>query len=238
MIHATCETAAPAGEPLSQGPGDGTETSIEHAWRQALDMWQRQLPSPHTRRAYARAWRALTACAGKPAWELGAAEIRTWAASLSQPVRGTHGRAAFAPATVAQYLSAISSFYRFAGAHRLLEDAAAQRGLLEEDPLADFDRPRVDRYARSAYLQPDQTRALLAAIPRDTLQGRRDYAILLLHLTSGKPSSAVCRLRWGDLQMTPTGALIAWADAPGEPEPISPPTWNSIADYLRAARRL
>lgn len=206
-------------------------------WERAYCRWLGRLASAHTRRAYHRAWRELLAFAGRPPWDIDAAQLRAWVELLRR--RRAAGRPARSAATVAQYLCGISSFYRFAMTQHFVPDGrAGQRPLCADNPAEELERPKVTRYARATYLQPSQARALLAAIPRDTVRSLRDFALLLCYLATGRRTAEVCQLRWGDLHHTGTQVFCAWDDPAAEPQELPPRVWAAIADYLQAAGRL
>ena len=160
----------------------------------------------------------------------------------AQPVRSPGvlaGRPTRSQATVAQYLCGISSFYHFAMTQHFVQDGRGGRHpLCADNPAEALERPKVTRYSRATYLQPGQARALLAAIPRDTVQGLRDFALLLIYLVTGRHNAEVCRLRWADFRQTGTQVFCTWDDATAEPRELPPRVWAAITDYLQAAGRL
>jgi integrase len=99
---------------------------------------------------------------------------------------GLSGRAP-SPATIGARIACLSSFYRF----------LIRMGLMASNPCDAVERPRtVTAPARG--LSPDQVRSLLAVVP-DTIEGRRDRAILLTFILTGRRRAEVMALTAGDI---------------------------------------
>jgi len=88
------------------------------------------------------------------------------------------------------------------------------------------------------FLTEEEVQALLRVPDRRTLQGKRDYAILLLLLTTGLRKAEICNLKLGDLKTYRNQAVI---DVIGKGKkfrriPIKNETLLSIQDYLKATK--
>jgi len=88
------------------------------------------------------------------------------------------------------------------------------------------------------FLTEEEVEAILRVPDRRTLQGKRDYAILLLLLTTGLRKAEICSLRLGDLKTYRNQAVI---DVIGKGKrfrriPIKNETLLSIQDYLKATK--
>lgn len=88
------------------------------------------------------------------------------------------------------------------------------------------------------FLTEDEVEALLRVPDRRTLQGKRDYAILLLLLTTGLRKAEICNLKLGDLKTYRNQAVI---DVVGKGKkfrriPIKNETLLAIQDYLKATK--
>jgi site-specific recombinase XerD len=88
------------------------------------------------------------------------------------------------------------------------------------------------------FLTEEEVEALLRVPDRRTPQGKRDYAILLLLLTTGLRKAEMCNLRLGDLKTYRNQAVI---DVIGKGKrfrriPIKNETLLSIQDYLKATK--
>src|SRR5690606_19748579 len=102
----------------------------------------------------------------------------------------------FSDSTINQRLCALSSFYKFAQA----------RGLRSDNPCEGVKRKPVSPYGKATWLdgEAEQDIRLLRTIDTTTLQGKRDYAILLLFLTTALRVEAVAGLRIGALDRKST----------------------------------
>ncbi len=88
------------------------------------------------------------------------------------------------------------------------------------------------------FLTEEEVEAMLRVPDRRTLQGKRDYAILLLLLTTGLRKAEICNLKLGDLKTYRNQAVI---DVIGKGKrfrriPIKNETLLSIQDYLKATK--
>jgi len=62
-------------------------------------------------------------------------------------------------------------------------------------------RAKIGREHKKDYLTADQVREVLSTVEQNTLQGMRDYAILVLMLTCGLRTIEVSRANIGDLRV-------------------------------------
>ena len=88
------------------------------------------------------------------------------------------------------------------------------------------------------FLTEEEAQAMLRVPDRRTLQGKRDYAILLLLLSTGLRKAEVCNLKLGDLKTYRNQAVI---DVIGKGKrfrriPIKNETLLSVQDYLKATK--
>jgi integrase/recombinase XerD len=86
------------------------------------------------------------------------------------------------------------------------------------------------------FLTEEEAQAMLRVPDRRTLQGKRDYAILLTLLTTGLRKAEVCNLKIGDLKTYRNQAVI---DIVGKGQkfrriPLHGDTLIAIKDYLKA----
>jgi integrase/recombinase XerD len=85
------------------------------------------------------------------------------------------------------------------------------------------------------FLTEDEAQAMLRVPDRRTLQGKRDYAILLTLLTTGLRKAEICDLKVGDLKTYRNQAII---DVIGKGKrfrriPLKTETLIAIQDYLK-----
>jgi len=200
-----------------------------------LIEWLDSLP-PNTQRSYRAAWEDLLRFTGKSLAELTVEDTARWLCDLAQRSvvgvrRGKRNwqRRGYAETTIAQWCAAISAFYASA--------YAANQGW--RNPILAIARPKVPSYASARFLTVDEVRALLRAVREESIIGRRNYVLILILIITGRRSSEVCRMRWGDLRRD--GERVWWlrpGSAGGEAERLPPSIWRAIIDYLAAAGRL
>ena len=92
--------------------------------------------------------------------------------------------------TVGARIACLSSFYRF----------LIRMGLVVSNPCDAVERPRSVQSVARGY-SADEVRRLLAVVPADTVAGRRDRAILLTLVLTGRRRAEVIGLRAGDLSI-------------------------------------
>ena len=86
------------------------------------------------------------------------------------------------------------------------------------------------------FLTEEEAQAMLRAPDRRTLQGKRDYAILLTLVTTGLRKAEICGLKVGDLKTYRNQAVV---DVVGKGQkfrriPLNSGTLLAIKDYLKA----
>lgn len=173
------------------------------AW---LDSKQGRSGSTRTRDAYAATLadaRAALAAVGRDLdSEPRAVALVLQAWSRQSKVAGR----AVKPATVAQRLAILSSYYEF----------VIRRGLLDltANPAALVDRPLVDSYAEARALDPAAVREVLGELRRAAAGegptadlAARDLALLRVALTTGRRAAELAALRWRDLEVSGGGRV-------------------------------
>ncbi len=88
------------------------------------------------------------------------------------------------------------------------------------------------------FLTEEEAEAILRVPDRRTLQGKRDYAILLTLLSTGLRKAELCNLKVGDLKTYRNQAVL---DVIGKGKkfrriPLHPEALVAVKDYLRASR--
>lgn len=222
--HATTQIASPESESLH--------------WAQAFELWIESQRSDNTRRAYRNAWDALLTFTGHMPWELSRTDLARWC-DYQRSV-------GLSPATVHQRLAAISSFYTYASQVYTRQGINGQeQPLAMINPAAAIQRPRLPAFQQARYLTIPEARALLGGIPRYTLQGKRDYALYLAYLVTGRRNSEIRTLRWSDIELNRTDSLgvervyYRWEGKGQVRRDECPlPVWEAIRSYLEAAGKL
>lgn len=113
-----------------------------------------------------------------------------------------------------------------------------QRGAIEYDWSPSVASPRVFRdesYPR--FMTASEIDATLSVINRETAQGKRDFAILLLLATYGVRGIELCRLQLDDIDWRRSTIVISARKAGNNSSyPLTPTVGNALIDYLREAR--
>jgi integrase/recombinase XerC len=106
--------------------------------------------------------------------------------------------------TVGARIACLSSFYRF----------LIRMGLVLSNPCDAIERPRAIQSVARGY-GADEVRRLLAVVP-DTVAGRRDRAILLSLVLTGRRRTEVISLRAGDLSVEGETCFYAYRGKGGK----------------------
>lgn len=97
------------------------------------------------------------------------------------------------PATFNLRLAIVSSFYVYYAKKAILTGQAVI------NPIQAIDRHKVQAYGRAMPLSVKAVKAALKAVDRSTLQGKRDYAMLWVFISTGRRLNEVAAMTVGDL---------------------------------------
>ncbi len=149
---------------------------------------------------------------------------QAWASSASKEKQLQEGISAN---TYNNRLATISSFYRFAKERRLFH---------LDNPLEQIERRKVQDYVSARPLFNEQIADAFAKIDKQTLPGKRDYALLLLLLATGRRASEVRQLRWKDLFLYDGGITIRFHCKNGKElyDHLEPRVVRAMLVYLQA----
>jgi integrase/recombinase XerC len=139
--------------------------------------------SRRTVESYSRMLWPFFADLGKTPDRVKPADVLAWVHGI-----GKSGRVP-SSTTVGARIACLSSFYRF----------LIRMGLVVSNPCDAVERPRSVQSGARGY-SADEVRRLLAVVP-DTVAGRRDRAILLTLVLTGRRRAEVIGLRAGDLSL-------------------------------------
>ncbi len=157
------------------------------AWDQALYAFLvekgNRSGSRRTVESYSRMLWPFFADLGKTPDGVKPADVLAWVHGI-----GKSGRTPSAT-TVGARIACLSSFYRF----------LIRMGLVVSNPCDAIERPRAIQSVARGY-SADEVRRLLAVVP-DTVAGRRDRAILLTLVLTGRRRTEVIDLKAGDLSL-------------------------------------
>ncbi len=160
------------------------------------------------------------------------ADVRRWLQSLAE--RGRR------PATVYQRACLLSSFYSWAMRDKKLGSQIRSNPVLLARPKA----PKAYQSESSQSLTDEELEALVSVVKQKAeagdIVGKRDYAILLMFMASGKRRTEILSLRGRDLKVDKT--LIVNNRIKGgnyvRYEIADPEVKDALLDYLTETRRL
>lgn len=153
-------------------------------------------------------------------------DVQAWLSSLEE--RG------LASSTIYGYASRLSSWYKWVRTDSTLAEQVTHNPVTLARPKAP--KPYNNAQALSAY----DCEAILETVPRDTLTGKRDYAMLLFYLLTAHRRAEVVGLKWGDLQYDDHKGLTVNFKVKGgdyEREEVDRLCWEATVEYLEASGR-
>jgi len=195
--HLVPEALAMTAQPLpALASGDPS------AWDQALYAFLvekgNRSGSRRTVESYSRMLWPFFADLGKTPDRVKPADVLAWVHGI-----GKSGRTP-SSTTVGARIARLSSFYRF----------LIRMGLVVANPCDAVERPRAVQSVARGY-GADEVRRLLAVVP-DTVAGRRDRALLLTFILTGRRRSEVIGLTAGDIGVEGDTAFYAYRGKGGK----------------------
>ena len=126
------------------------------------------------------------------------------------------------PPTIGARIGCLSSYYRF----------LIRMGLLTSNPCDRVERPRQTPSPARGY-SADEVRRLLAVVP-DTVEGRRDRAILLVFILTGRRRAEVMGLKAGDVTIEDSAVFYSYRGKGGKKGRRELPgaAWHAISRTL------
>lgn len=206
------------------------EPTINEKWTEAYGYWL-DSKSDNTRRAYETAWEELMDFTGKMPWEMGSADIEAFVGYMRQQ---------HAKSTVQQRLAAVSSFFSFAKQNYMDFVDGREVPLHYYNPAKAVDRPKVQQYGKAHPLSLAQVRKFLGAIDQETIQGKRDYALMLAYIATGRRNSEIRTLQWKQIEQHDQRIWYRWQGkgcTSGRYE-LPATIFHAICEYLSSAGRL
>jgi integrase/recombinase XerC len=178
---------APEAPTMTPQPLPALASGDPSAWDQALYAFLvekgNRSGSRRTVESYGRMLWPFFADLGKTPDRVKPGDVLAWVHGI-----GKSGRTP-SSTTVGARIACLSSFYRF----------LIRMGLVVANPCDAVERPRAVQSVARGY-GADEVRRLLAVVP-ETVAGRRDRAILLTLVLTGRRRSEVINLRAGDLSL-------------------------------------
>lgn len=131
------------------------------------------------------------------------------------------------PTTIQNYITAVRLFFRWLEQENLYPNIADH-----------IKGAKLNRDHKKDYLTAAQCKQILDSIERDTLQGKRDYALMLLMLTGGLRTIEIARANIEDLR-TAADSTVLYIQGKGKQEKadyikISDPTEKALRAYFKA----
>lgn len=165
-------------------------------WQRAAADWSMNLKSERTRQSYLNAWRDFLAFAQKSPADVDQSDVIEYRHHL-KTTPSPKTKKPLSQSSINQRLSALSSFFAF----------AVDRGLLAKNPVDGVSRESVTPYGKASWLNVnrDEDRRLLELPDVETIQGKRDRALLAVFLNRGLRISEVAGMTVGDLYRTGSG---------------------------------
>jgi integrase/recombinase XerD len=152
-------------------------------------------------------------------------------APIAQAWAGSSKRdgAAVASATFNQRLAIVSSFYRYAIKHEVLQS----------NPIERIKRRKRGKKDAAKPITESQVKSGLQRIDRSTPEGLRDYAILSIALTTGHRASELAGLHMKHLYKQGNTCIVEWERCKGNEQmtsSLSAKTTEALYAYLQHAR--
>jgi site-specific recombinase XerD len=141
-------------------------------------------------------------------------------------VAGREEQGEVSASTFNQRVAIVSSFYSY----------AQRYGALTANPAALVERRKVQPYARAEAIEPGELRERLAAIDTSTLDGKRDYALLLVALSTGRRLNELAALQWQDVGISGNKITLTTRRAKGGKtarDTLPPQASKALLSYLR-----
>lgn len=126
------------------------------------------------------------------------------------------------PVTIAARIACLSSYFRF----------LIRMGMVASNPCDQVERPRQSPSPARGY-SADEVRRILAVVP-DTIQGRRDQAILLVFILTGRRRAEVMDLKAGDISIEDSTVFYSYRGKGGKRgrRELPRPVWEAIRTTL------
>lgn len=131
------------------------------------------------------------------------------------------------PSTTNGYLMAVRQFFKFLEEQGIYTDISKNVKTI-----------KIDDDFKKDYLTSSQAKALLSSIERDSLSGKRDFAIIALMITTGMRDVEVMRADIEDIRTAGDSRVIYYRgkgrSEKGKFKKLAPVVDEAIRDYLRA----
>jgi len=190
-------------------------------WIESAIAFVENKKSINTNHVYRLALSQLFIFAAKHPGEVKQSDVISYRHKLEQLGRS--------PSTIRQHLAAISGYYNF----------CISWDLTLYNPAKGVNRPVVQDYVGASWLTRTQAKMLLEQPNRNSVKGKRDYAILLTLLLTGLRRSELANIRKGDIGERGDKLYLTYVRKGGTKtvQNIPRKCWEAIQDYLFASKR-
>ncbi len=180
---------------LLRAAGEVAAGERRERWAQAFEDWLEERGTRFSARARAdsqRAWQEFLALTGKAPWEATTADVEAYVEALTARGLGA--------GTITKRLTGLADFYRHCQEKEV--DPACGAAF---NPAREARRPKVIPYEKANSLSEKEEARLLEAVRRDpSALGKRDHALILALLRTGRKAGEVRRLTWGEFKGDPS----------------------------------
>jgi integrase/recombinase XerD len=202
-------------------------------WNEAYDLWINSRRSENTKRSYQESFKDLLGYLNKPINSLTRSDLVRWMNSLIG--RELSGK------TICVKINAISSFFNYIkDLYVVLDEHGLEIPAINSNPTIGLKRP-ADRPVREIYYpNGDEIKKLLSVIDRTTINGNRDYAMLVSYIILGRRNTEVRQLKWGDFDFRKDPVTYLWSGKGKRNQKAECPkvVWDLILGYLKFANKL
>jgi integrase/recombinase XerC len=217
-----------------------------NAWQQAVFAWlenkRRKSGSGHTVHAYRSDFMDFFKWFEGAPWTVSGRDAEAWVAYLEDK--------GLAKSSINRKMAALSSFYEFvSNKFTFVGRDNVERSIFIDDHgnarVNPFKRPnrfKIETYDHSTPLSTEAVRTMLSAINTKTLVGSRDYALLVTYLFTGRRSTEIGQLRWGDLERDELKGryYYSWHGKGGKSrtDELPAPAYHAIVNFLKVTGRM
>ncbi len=195
------------------------------AWQQALHAFlaekERRSGSRRTVESYSRMLQHFFGQAGKTPDLVTSPDVLGWAHGIGLSGRTPSG------ITIGARVAFLSSFYKF----------LIRMGTLQSNPCDALERPKIQASPARGYTASD-VQKILAVVP-DTVAGRRDRAIILTLVLTGRRRSEVINLKAKDISVEDERAFYSYRGKGGKQgrRELPRPAFDAVIATLTDARK-
>jgi integrase/recombinase XerC len=170
-------------------PEGSLQNEVFDVWELAAVEWLSNHKRPNTRAAYRRVWSAFLDYMLTLTGDAHPANVQMMHILAYREAMRERG---YSDSSINQALAALASFYSY----------AQSKGLTQLNPAQGVKRFNVTKYGKATWLDYEEgvDKRLLESIERKNEQGKRDYALILLFLTTALRVSEAANLRIGNIQ--------------------------------------